>query len=310
MEDYPPTLAELERRFASEAACIDYLAALRWPGGFVCPACGGRDAWQTGRGLWHCRRCGAQTSVTSGTVFHGTRKPLTLWFRALWHIVAQKYGTNAIGLQRVLGLGSYETARPWLHRLRHAKERPGRDRLSGYIQADETYLGRRMRHGKRGRGAEGKEMVAIAVEDQGSQQVGRVRLRHVPNGKAVELNAFISSAVEPGSVIMTDDWQGYAQLGGLGYHREIVAPDRLKLPHLVASLLKRWLLGTYQGAVRPSHLEYYLDEFTFRFNRRTARSRGKLFYRLVQQSLMVDPLPRSAFKAEVPTDDDLDVQEN
>jgi transposase-like protein len=153
-------------------------------------------------------------------------------------------------------------------------------------------------------------MVAIAVEDQGPQKVGRIRLRHVLNGKAAQLNAFIGSAVEPGSLIITDDWGGYAQLDGLGYRRATVSPDQLKLPHLVASLLKRWLLGTYQGAVRPSHLEYYLDEFTFRFNRRRSRSRGKLFYRLVQQALMVDPLPRCGFKAQTPVHDDLDILEN
>lgn len=307
MEDYPRTLAELEKRFSTEAACVDYLASMRWPDGFVCPACQYREAWRTGRGLWHCRRCGAQTSVTAGTVFHRTRKPLSLWFRAMWYIVGQKYGTNAMGVQRALGLGRYETVWQWLHRLRHAMVRPGRDRLSGRIQADETFLGKRTRGGKRGRGAEGKEMIAIAVEDKQPKQVGRIRLRHVPAGTAVHLNAFIRSAVEPGTVILTDDYQGYAQLQTLGYTREVVPSDQLTLPHLVASLLKRWLMGTYQGAVRPSHLDYYLDEFTFRFNRRTSRSRGKLFYRLVQQSLMVDPLPRLAFKAETPCDDDLDV---
>ena len=306
MEDYPRTVAELEERFSSEAACIDYLGSMRWPEGFVCPSCQGREAWQTGRGLWHCRRCGAQTSVTAGTVFHRTRKPLSLWFRAIWHIVGQKHGANAMGLRRVLGLGCYDTAWQWLHRLRHAMVRPGRDRLSGCIQADETFVGKRTRGGKHGRGAEGKEMIAMAVEDKGPNKIGRIRLAHLPSGKAVHLNAFISSAVEPGSLILTDDFQGYAQLGTLGYTRKVIPPGQLKLPHLVASLLKRWLMGTYHGAVRPSHLDYYLDEFTFRFNRRTSRSRGKLFYRLVQQALMVDPLPRSAFGAEVPCDDSLD----
>ena len=187
--------------------------------------------------------------------------------------------------------------------------RPGRDRLSGCIQADETFLGKRTRGGKRGRGAEGKEMIAIAVEDKGSKEMGRIRLHHVPSGQATHLNAFLVLAVEPGSLIVTDDWQGYAQVGTLGCTRKIIPSAQLKLPHLVASLLKRWLMGTYQGAVRPSHLDYYLDEFTFRFNRRTSRSRGKLFYRLVQQALMVDPLPRSALKAKSSSHDDLDVLE-
>jgi transposase-like protein/predicted RNA-binding Zn-ribbon protein involved in translation (DUF1610 family) len=312
MEDYPHTLAEMERRFSTEDACAEYLAAVRWPDGFVCPNCGGKDAWRTQRRLWHCRRCGRQSSVTAGTVFHRSRKPLVLWFRAMWHLVNQKYGANALGLQRTLDLGSYETAWQWLHKLRHAMVRPGRDRLSGCVQVDETYLGRRSRGGKRGRGAEGKEMIAIAIEDKGAKRIGRIRLRHVAGGKAVDLNTFVLSAIEPGSTVLTDDFRGYAQLPALGYIRQIVRPDELRLPHLAASLLKRWLLGTYQGAVRPSHLAYYLDEFTFRFNRRTSKSRGKLFYRLVQQALHVDPLPEAALKvsATAPSDDDLDVLES
>lgn len=297
MEDYPRSLAELERRFASEAVCLEYLEALRWPDGFVCPHCGGAEAWRTKRGLWHCGHCGAQTSPTAGTLFHATRKPLSLWFQAMWHIVSQKYGANAMGLNRVLGVGGYETAWQWLHKLRRAMVRPGRDPLSGRIQADETYLGRQSRGGKRGRGSETKEMVVIAVEDKGPKKIGRIRLRHVPNGRAVHLNAFFEDAVIPGSLVLTDDWQGYAGLPALGYERQIVRPQQLKLPHLVASLMKRWLLGTYQGAVRPSHLAYYLDEYTFRFNRRKSRSRGKLFYRLVQQAVQVDPVPGSSLKA-------------
>ena len=309
MEDYPRTRTELEERFSTEEACRDYLARLRWPDGFVCPTCSSPEAWRTRRGLWHCRRCGRQTSVTAGTVFHRSRKPLALWFRAMWHIVSQKYGANALGVQRVLELGSYETAWHWLHKLRHAMVRPGRERLSGTVQLDETYLGRRMRGGKRGRGSEAKEMIAIAVEDKGRRKVGRIRLRHVPNGKAASLNPFATSAIEPGSTVLTDDWQGYAQLPGLGYPRTIVRPDELRLPHLVASLLKRWLLGAYQGAVRPSHLAYYLDEYTFRFNRRTSRSRGKLFYRLVQQALQADPLPEAEVKASASphADEDFDI---
>jgi len=295
MEDYPRSLAEFEARFATEAACWDYLARRRWPDGFVCPRCGGHQAWHTVRGLWHCRRCGAQTSATSGTLFHRTRKPLSLWFRAMWHITNQKYGANALGLQRMLDLGSYQTAWQWLHKLRRAMVRPGRDQLSGLVQMDETYLGG-TRSGKHGRGALGKALVVIAVEDKGANRPGRIRLQHVPDGKAVSLNPFVHGAVAPGSHVWTDDYQGYAQLSALGYRREIVTPLQLKLPHLVASLLKRWLLGTYQGAVRPSHLSYYLDEYTFRFNRRSSRSRGLLFYRLVEQALMVDPTPSAELK--------------
>lgn len=223
----------------------------------------------------------------------------------MWHITSQKYGANALGLKRVLDLGSYQTAWEWLHRLRRAMVRPGRDRLSGCVQVDETYVGGR-KPGKPGRGAKGKALVAIAVEDKTPDGIGRIRLGHVPDASASSLGGFVQAMILSGSTVQTDDWLGYAKLPGLGYERQVLAPDELKLPHLVASLLKRWLLGTYQGAVRPSHLAYYLDEFTFRFNRRTSRHRGKLFYRLVQQALMIDSVPGEQLKAFIPSPEDED----
>lgn len=151
---YPKTLLELERRFATDAARRDYLRRLRWPDGFVCPRCGHAAAWATGRDLSTCKACGHQVSLTAGTIFHGTRKPLPMWFRAMWHITNQKFGANAIGLQRILDLGSYHTAWEWLHTLRRAMLRPDRDRLCGTLQVDETYIGGKRKGGKRGRGAE------------------------------------------------------------------------------------------------------------------------------------------------------------
>jgi transposase-like protein len=245
--------------------------------------------------------------VTAGTLFHRTRLPLPVWFRAIWHVTSQKYGANALGLQRVLGL-SYETAWQWLHKLRRAMVRPGRDHLAGRVQVDETYVGGRKKPGKRGRGAAGKTLVAIAVEDKGSTGIGRIRLQVLPDASAASLARFAGVTIAPGSVIATDDWAGYGLLGSHGYTHRVLPPKNLVLPHLVASLMKRWLLGTYQGAVRPTHLAYYLDEFTFRFNRRTSRSRGKLFYRLVQHALLVDPVPGKALRALRPAaaDDDFD----
>jgi transposase-like protein len=306
-EDYPRSLQDLERRFATETACLAYLAALRWPTGFVCPACGGTQAWRTTRGRWHCRECGTQTSVTAGTLFHRTRLPLPVWFRAIWHVTSQKYGANALGLQRVLGL-SYETAWQWLHKLRRAMVRPGRDQLAGCVQVDESYVGGRKKPGKRGRGAAGKTPVAIAAEDKGPQGIGRIRLHLLPDASAASLERVARRMIAPGSVIVTDDWVGYGPWVSHGYTHRVLPPKDLVLPHLVASLVKRWLLGTYQGAVKPTHLAYYLDEFTFRFNRRTSRNRGKLFYRLVQHALLVDPVPGKALTAAFPaaTDDDFD----
>lgn len=294
-EDYPKTLLELETRFATEAACLEYLCQLRWPAGFICPGCGGREAWTNNRNLFVCQACGQQTSATAGTILHQTRKPLKLWFRAMWHIANQKYGANALGLQRLLGLGSYNTAWQWLHKLRRAMVRPDREQLKGTVEVDETYVGGK-RPGKRGRGAEGKALVVVAVEDKGDNGIGRIRLQHVEDASGDSLEEFVKEMVAPGAIVRTDDWSGYNGIHKAGYQHIVDTTGDTKLAHLVISLMKRWLLGTYQGAVRPSHLRYYLDEFTFRFNRRTSRSRGKLFYRLVQQAMMVDPVPLATLK--------------
>jgi transposase-like protein len=297
-EDYPANLTELEERFTTEAACEQYLVRLRWPGGFVCPRCQSRGAWTSRRGLLICQACQYQASVTAGTIFQDTRKPLRLWFRAIWHITSQKNGASALGLQRELGLGSYVTAWSWMHKLRRAMVRPGRDRLSGRIEVDETYVGG-VAEGKRGRGAESKALVVIAAQADGGK-IGRIRLARVPDAAAASLEPFVAQAIEPGSQVITDGWNGYGGLGVQGYHHEVkvlhgqgkdAATQLLPRVHLVASLLKRWLLGTHQGAVHPSHLDYYLDEFTFRFNRRNSRFRGKLFYRLLQQAVEIEPAP-------------------
>ena len=302
MEDYPTTILQFETRFASEEACREYLVSLRWPDGFRCPACGHGKAWWIKRGLLHCAMCGRQTSVTAGTIFQDTRKPLRLWFRAMWYVTSQKSGVSALGLQRVLGLGSYETAWIWLHKLRRAMVRPGRDRLSGTVEVDEVYIGGE-KSGKRGRGALSKALVLVAAEKDGGG-IGRIRLCRVRDASAASLHPAITAAVAPGSVLETDGWSGYSGVDKLGYVHYVardtseVGEHPLPRCHRVASLLQRWLLGTHQGAVRPSHLDYYLDEYTFRFNRRTSKSRGKLFYRLAQQAVAIAPVPEKALGAD------------
>jgi transposase-like protein len=295
MEDYPRTVAEFEARFRSEQACRDYLFLLRWPDGFHCPRCGGAKAWPLGSVLWQCAGCDRQVSLTAGTVFQDTHTPLTLWFRAMWWVTAQKNGVSALGLQRVLGLGSYQTAWAWLHKLRRAMVRPGRDRLAGAVEVDETYLGG-LEEGKRGRQTEKKALIVVAAQEEG-RNIGRVRMRRIADASAASLMPFVRDSVEPGSLVHTDGWLGYEPLEGNGYRHRITflrgqaksPSDLLPRVHRVISLLKRWLLGTHQGAVSLEHLDYYLDEFTFRFNRRRSRSRGKLFFRLVQQAVAVEP---------------------
>jgi len=296
MEDYPRTLQEFEARFSTEEGCREYLFRLRWPAGFRCPRCGCGKAWAVRATLFQCSRCNSQTSVTAGSVFQDTRKPLATWFRAMWFVTSQKNGASALGLQRVLGLGSYRTAWSWLHKLRRAMVRSGRDRLVGWVEVDETYLGA-PEEGVVGRGVQGKALIVVAAQADG-KGIGRIRMRVIRHPSAACLHPFVQDCIEPGSTVHTDGWPGYAGLDKKGYDHEVTSVQRRRpkevstlLPrvHLVVSLLKRWLEGTHQGAVSHEHLPYYLDEFTFRFNRRKSKSRGKLFFRLVQQAVDTGP---------------------
>lgn len=297
MKRYPADMADFMDMFPSEDACLEYLSIVRWPDGYKCLRCGNGAYWKKARGLFSCKACGYEASVLAGTLFQDTHKPLRLWFQAMWYVVNQKNGVSALGLQKALGLGSYHTAWEWLHKLRRAMVRPGRDRLSGIVEVDEAFLGGRQ--AGRGRGAEGKSLIFIAAEEAKDNEnaIGRIRLSVLENATAETLAKAVQAAVEPGSLIRTDGWTGYSLLTGHGYihipsfHKEASPGDATPLAHRVASLLKRWWLGTHQGAIRPSHLAYYLDEFTFRFNRRTSRSRGKLFFRLIEGALQSDPAP-------------------
>jgi transposase-like protein len=283
---------EFEKQFNSESACRKYLFNIRWPEGFKCPKCKHNKAWVINGQLYKCRSCGFRSSVTAGTIFQDTKKPLRMWFRAMWHMTNQKHGISALGLQQALGIGSYHTAWEWLYKLRYAMVRPGRDRISGIVEVDETYIGGK-RTGKRGRGADSKILVVIAAQINGNR-IGRIRLQCIPNASGDSLNYVVKETIDIGSTIITDGWEGYGQLESLGYKHKIVKQEGnvgenlLPKCNIVASLLKRWLLGTHQGRVK--HLDYYLDEFTFRFNRRTSKSRGMLFYRLIQQSVAIDPI--------------------
>jgi transposase-like protein len=297
MDDYPRNLKEFDARFGSEEACREYLLQLRWPDGFRCPRCGGRESSPVRTVLLRCGDCRHQTSVTAGTIFQDTRTSLRLWFQAMWWVTSQKNGISALGLQRVLGLNTYETAWTWLHKLRRAMVRPGRDLLKGRVEVDECYIGG-LEEGLPGRLNLDKALVVVAAEEDGPG-IGRIRMRQIVDASAASLVPFVQHSVEPASVIHTDGWLGYLPLERNGYKHEITflrgkkkAPSQL-MPrvHRIISLLKRWLMGTHQGAVSHKHLDYYLDEFTFRFNRRRSKSRGKLFFRLVQQALAVEPVP-------------------
>jgi hypothetical protein len=264
--DYPKTFQEFDEWFKSDGACIDYIAKLRWPGGFRCPICGDiKDKPSLMcRVLFLCRKCKRQTSVISGTLFHKTHKPLRTWFFAMWFVTSQKHGASALGLQRVLGLGSYNTAWTWLHKLRRAMVRPGRDQLTGDIEIDETYVGG-VGVKVRGRGAKRKAIVAIAAEVRG-RGPGRIRMSVIPDVSSISLHEFVSNNVIKGAVIRTDGWKGYNGLETMGYKHIVTNisdsgdPAHIVMPrvHRVASLLDRWWLGIHQGAIRPTHLDYII----------------------------------------------------
>jgi transposase-like protein/ribosomal protein L37AE/L43A len=264
------TFDEFNQRFATEKGCREYLYKLRFPNEFRCPKCGGRKAWPIGGTLYECSECGHQTSVTAGTIFEDTRKPLRTWFTAIWWITTQKNGASAQGLQQVLGLKSYKTAWAWLHKIRTAMVDSSRLKLSGTVETDETYLGGSEKGGKRGRGSENKAIVAIAVELK-DNLLGRVRMDVSNDVSNDSLRRFVKDNIEPGATLVTDAWRGYSGIEREGYVREVINQSKAEdeeelLPHvhMIVALLKRWLFGTHQGAVSHKHLQAYLDEFVFR----------------------------------------------
>jgi transposase-like protein len=298
--DYPRTYREFVKMFPDEEACTAYLEQLRWPRGFRCPACGATATpWRQSRARLVCAACRHQASVTAGTILDKTRTPLTTWFEAAWHVTTAKNGLSAQTMERTLGT-SYRVAWAMLQRFRVAMVRADRTRLAGEVEVDEAYVGGVKHGGGRGRSTT-KCIVVIAVEVIQPKGFGRVRMRHVPDVSAASLLPFVCEAVVPGTRVLTDGWGGYNGLPKHGYQREKIVvsssgdPAHVSLPgvHRVASLLKRWILGTHQGAVTANHLQSYLEEFTFRFNRRTSRSRGLVFRRLLEQAVVTGPITES-----------------
>ena len=290
------TFKEFTKQFSSEEQCREYLFKLRWGNGFVCPKCKGAEYWVISGTLYTCKKCRHQSSVLAGTIFQDTRKPLLDWFIAIWWLTTQKYGASAEGLQQVLGLESYQTAWTWLHKIRTAMVNPSRTRLFGVVEIDESYVGGDESAGKTGRGTENKALIAIAAEIDG-RKIGRIRICVIEDASSKSLHDFITDNVEAGSELITDGWSGYSGIGAKGYTHKIykqtqasTEEERLPHVHLIISLVKRWLLGTHQGAVGEKHLQAYLDEYVFRFNRRNARKRGLLFYRLLENAMQTEPI--------------------
>lgn len=287
--------------FPDAEACARYLHLLRWPGGFICPECQGAAApWRETRGRLVCPQCRHQASVTAGTILDKTRTPLTTWFEAAWHVTTAKNGMSAKTLERTL-CTRYRVAWTMLQRYRVAMVRAERSRLSGAVEVDETLVGGVEHGGKHGRGT-AKSVVVIAVEVKEPVGFGRARMRHVSDASAASLMPFVCDVVAPGSVVRTDGWSGYLDLATHGYtHEKTVLSTsedaaHVSMPgvHRVASLLKRWMLGTHQGSISTAHLQSYLEEFTFRFNRRSSLSRGLVFRRLLEQVVVTRPVTEAA----------------
>ncbi len=258
----PSTHRKFVQQFSDDQTCAAFLEQLRWPDGFCCPVCQAiGDPWRQSRGRLVCAACRHQTSVTTGTILEKTRTPLTIWFDAAWHLTTAKNGLSAKTLERTLGT-CYRTAWAILQRFRVAMVRSEREKLSGLVEVDETLIGGAKQGGKRGRGTS-NAVVAIAVELMEPMGFGRIRMRHIENASGTNLNAFVCDAIAKGATVHTDGWTGYSGLSGLGYEhkRTILAssgdPAHVSMPsvHRIASLLKRWILGTHQGSVVPEHLQ-------------------------------------------------------
>jgi transposase-like protein/Zn ribbon nucleic-acid-binding protein len=291
--DFPRTLRELHKRFNDEKACRDYLQKIRWPDGPQCTRCNASRLWErNNRPLLKCSKCGYEISILAGTIFQDTKMPLSIWFDAIWWLTNQKSGVSALGLQRALELNRHNTAWKMLHKLRVAMVRPGQDRLSGEIEVDEVFIG----------GENNKQLVGVAAQMDG-KGTGRIRLQKISDRSGQVLQKFVEQHVAPGSTIVTDGLKSYCGVEDAGYiHKPMKKPyfwegkdgdadELLPRVHRVASILKRWYYGTYHGRIDPKHLDTYLNEFTFRFNRRTSKSRGMLFYRLLENAVAISPNP-------------------
>jgi hypothetical protein len=290
--DHPQNYLELLKQLSTQEACLDYIASIRWADGFVCPKCECRQFWKSKRLQWICAKCRLHTRVLAGTLFQDTKLPLTLWFQMIWWFVGPKNGASALALMQNFGIGSYRTSWKLLGKLRSCTVLPMRYALSGAVEVDEAFLG----------GVHNKAIRAVAAETRG-KATGRIRFKHIKSREGAENQNFITETIVLGSMIVSDRYKGYPTIVNKGYihspqkkpysWEEVDGDDERLLPrvHRAISLLKRWYYGTYQGRVDKQNLQLYLDEFVFRFNRRTSIHRGKLFYRLLQNAVKIEPVP-------------------
>lgn len=293
--DCPRSLSDLDQWYSTEEACLELLARFRWSNGFTCPSCGGNRAWSLMAGLRECYSCGRQTSVTAGTVFHGTHKPLVLWFRVIWWVVSQEQAANALALQHALDVGCYRTAWVWLHKLRKVMAFPASDKLSGVVQVGHIPLDV-LRSTEAGCRKPDKGIVFIAAEeiDNGT---GRIRMKHMREVSGPLLVGAVCETVRQGTLVKTNDDHVYAGLDKAGYGHVVSHTDRettdglLPLCHRHARLFKCWLEDAYCGSAAEKHLDCYLEEYSFRQAQRTDNDPGRSFCQLLRNAVAVDPIP-------------------
>lgn len=290
--EYPKNYQELIKRFSAQQDCIEYIASIRWKDGFVCSACGCKEFWKTERFLWICSKCRVQARVLAGTLFQDTKLSLALWFQMIWWFMGPKNGASALALQQNFGIGSYRTAWKLLGKLRSCAVLPSRSLLSGEVEVDQAFLG----------GVNSKEIIGIAAEKRG-KATGRIRLKHLKSEEAVQIQGFIKETVALGSTIISDRHKSYPTIVEKGYAHdpkkkpyfweEVDGDDERLLPRVgrVSALLKRWYFGTYHGGINMGDLQPYLDEFVFRYNRRTSGSRGLVFHRMIEAAVAAKPKP-------------------
>ncbi len=311
MIKYPKNFIELLDNLSTDIQCRKYLLSIRWEYGFICSSCG-HDKYWTNDDISYCIccKCHFRISLLAGTVMRDSKLPVRIWLSAIWLFVTQKDGISAKSLQENLGINSYRSAWSLLHKLRIAMIRSERDKLSGMVEVDEEYTGGVLEGGKRGRGSENKQLVAAAVQLEQipgynpdrptlrNYRLSKIRAKHIPDASKPEPHNFIKENIEAGSTIIRDGWAGYSGIDDEGYCSEVIKVTKItsedeKLPHvhLAISLIKRWILGTYQGNIDEYNLQIYLEEFTFRFNSKTSHCRGWLFYRMVQGVVSTEPHP-------------------
>ena len=286
---YPKDQLEFEDQFRTETDCVEYFKQIRWPKGFMCRKCGESEYWPQSRSRYTCKICNFQSTLYSGTMFECSRLKLRLWYRAIWWMINQKHGTSAAGLQKGLGIKSYKTAWLMLHKIRSAMVDPRRLKLSGNIEVDEAWVGGK-KHGFGSKGSKENPIVVVAIEFN-EKSLGRLRMEHIELNTTFLLTRFIENNIEQDSHLYTDEWSGYKSIQTRGYKHTATASSRavdnnvLPRVHLVIALLKTWLQGTHHGRIERKHLQAYLDEFVFRFNRRNSASRGLLFKRLLESAI-------------------------